>query len=85
MIPDDQPLPAVQEAEDPLRVAGLGAIREVAQMPDVVVGRDDRVPAVDHLVIHPLDREERAVAQLDDAAVPEVRIGREPRRHAPPP
>lgn len=50
--------------------------RKVAEMQHSVVGTDDTIPAVDQLGVHLLDVFERAIAQLNDARVPEVRVAR---------
>jgi hypothetical protein len=85
-LPLDQDDAAIELAPD-ARDLLLEPHGEVAQVVDGVARLHTRVPALDHVPVHPLDVE-LAVAEVrpraveDDVPVVEVRVGGEPVGHA---
>src|SRR5690606_13629546 len=56
--------------------------REIAEMPDLVVGPDGLVPRTDERLVHFGDRRERPAEEPERAAMAEMRVAGEEERHA---
>src|SRR5437868_11006671 len=79
VVAEDQVLLAVELRQE-RRGLGGGA-GEIAEMPDLVVPADYRIPALDHTLIHRGDRREGARIQVQDPMVAEMRVADEKDGH----
>jgi hypothetical protein len=77
MVAGHQVLAALQACEDRRQPARLAPVGEVAEVPDVVVKADDRIPVDDHGLVHLCDGPERTFAQTDNPGMAKVLIGGE--------
>jgi hypothetical protein len=76
-LPDDEVFVAVEAGQNSALAPWVGAMREVAQVPDRVGWLHDFVPDRDHDAIHRVDVSEGTLAHPDDGFVPEVVVGGE--------
>ena len=81
VVAEDQVLLAVEPRQE-RRGLGGGA-GEIAEVLDLVVGADDRVPALDHSLVHRRDRGEGARIEVQHAMIAEMRVADEKDRHRP--
>src|SRR5574342_666641 len=77
VVAEHEVLLAAESLHDRRRAVGV-AEREVAEVVHDVAGTHARVPVVDDRLVHLVDVGERSPAVLDDVAVTEVCVAREP-------
>lgn len=76
VVARDEELPAVQRRSQRHRL-GDRSQSDITQMQDYVVNADDVVPSPDELSVHLRSRCERAIRELADPRMAEVRVGRD--------
>jgi hypothetical protein len=77
MVADDQTFPAIQPSEELPEMLGMRSVGEVAEMVDIILRADNRVPSRDQNLIHIGNGTERSAAHADDAFMPKMGVGRE--------
>lgn len=78
MVPEDQPLVAIELAQKIRDIFPRSADVDVSEVVDLVLRLYHRVPSFDHLPVHMFSGFKRSVAVLDNIAVIEMGIGDDP-------